>query len=198
MSFRRRMPRRLISRTRRAGPERLSMRRRRNRGPSTASFSTFISVRQHGRKSRERRFHTGDWTMRRTAEALFRAQVHRARLVTGVTFLLALLYAGGPASAGGEQTPSPGVGERVVLRSRESALRVEGREVMRSRWENHIYRVESVAGSRLSLKAEDDCIAGTVEAPRSWQSRAASTTSPSSASVYRRSLREHRARPALA
>jgi hypothetical protein len=41
--------------------------------------------------------------MRRTAEALFTAQMHRARLVTGVTFLLALLYAAGPASAAGEQ-----------------------------------------------------------------------------------------------
>jgi hypothetical protein len=80
-----------------------------------------------------------------------------------VTSALLLLHSSGTDTAAGEQAASPGVGERVVVRGRESALRVEGREVARSRWENHIYRVESVASSSLTRKAEDDCIAGTVE-----------------------------------
>ena len=85
-------------------------------------------------------------------------------------FLFAVLLVWGSGflcsrhSLGQEPAEIIRVGERVVLRSREAALRVEGREVARSRWENHIYRVESVANSSLTLKAEDDCIAGTVQA----------------------------------
>jgi hypothetical protein len=56
------------------------------------------------------------------------------------------------------------VGERVVLRGGDSALQLDGREVARSRRENHIYRIEAVSGASLKLNAEEDCLAGAVTA----------------------------------
>ena len=53
-----------------------------------------------------------------------------------------------------------GVGDRVVFRSEKAALRADDREELRSRRENHIYRVEALSGASLTLKAEGDCIVG--------------------------------------
>jgi tetratricopeptide (TPR) repeat protein len=59
---------------------------------------------------------------------------------------------------------SPAIGERVVLRSGASVLRVDGRNVPRSRQENHYYRIEAVDGATARLKAEGDWIVGFIPA----------------------------------
>ena len=63
-----------------------------------------------------------------------------------------------------QQAGKIAVGERVVLRSGGSVLQLDGREVARSRRENHFYCVEAVSGASLKLNAEEDCLAGAVTA----------------------------------
>ena len=67
-------------------------------------------------------------------------------------------------SLGQEPAERIRVGERVVLRSGEVALRMDGRDVERSRREIHFYRVEALDGATVKLKAEGDWIVGSVHA----------------------------------
>ena len=65
-------------------------------------------------------------------------------------------------SIGQEPSAKISAGERVALRGGQSALRLDDRELVRSRRENHFYRVEAVSGPSLTLRSENDCIAGVI------------------------------------
>ena len=76
---------------------------------------------------------------------------------------LKIVYLPAGGSVAQEQKLSLVAGERVVLRSGETVLRNDGREEVRSRRENHFFRVEALDGGTAKLKrAEGACIIGFV------------------------------------
>ena len=82
------------------------------------------------------------------------------RIVMALSFAIAAVLVSAVCSHAQQPAAGLGAGERVVLRCDESLLRKDGRDLLRSRRENHFYRVEAVKGDSVTVKAEGDCIVG--------------------------------------